>query len=1084
MKSLLVILFVYGPIRLIAQTADESVVNFTTPNASTLGLFTEIPVSQFTGTPSIAIPLYEIKEGTISLPISLQYHTGSVRVHSHPGWVGLGWSLSVGGVIRRQAFGQLDEFKGKPYLNNQELGFYATYHKLAGSESDWSSNARLQQLAMDYIPNTSTPRLEAMPDEFSFSFLGYSGKFFRTHAGEWKVISDIDIKLEFDPAIGEGFIQESGLRPQIIDRLNAVSLNSELVWSNRYFNKFTLVTPDGTRYEFGGPNATEYSVPYVAQQRSGPVPNAWYLTKIKSAAGVEVFLNYEPGNLIAQMTTKFYQRSTTRDLARSMFNLEVSCGGTSVENITETNFDGTVMFPVYLRSISFSSGEVFFDRSETTELRWPSNQALDADMFPFTIGYRVMPVYFEYPGIGNSWVGFGEQLKWHKLDNIRIYNYAHQTYPLIASFLFTYTADANERLKLLKLQKKTFDGKSSPPYLFGYNPLRLPSYSSNRSNDHWDFYNGYSPSDFLSGSGSTAIRAQKFFNAREPDKTGIYMKAETLETIRYPTGGKVYFEYEPHTYSKVVDRENPTLPVNALTKDKFAGGLRIKRINHYEKSSDLLPSLVREYFYVSDFKPFDDPTYMRSSGTLAGTPKYYWPNYTAKDIGGATFSYSVFSSGSVLPFGYNVEGSHIGYSQVVEVMRHPTGEGTNGYKIYEFSNFETDVWGNEHLDEVGFSPDPSRSIYSPHTSNDYRRGKILKEETYNNAGTLKQIVNYKYAVTENGYVRRVLQEPFDVCANVTASAQVCFVSAYKSYAHRYNLREKEVIYFDRPASFNTVENYEYTPQNFIRKVAHVASDTDIIETTFRYPLDFTSQTEFVSAEDDVSAVGKMIAKNIINLPIEKITTRNGAIESGTFTSYKVFSDNVFPHKVRKVETTKLLALGVSITGSTGLSTEEFNPANIYLSNGLYKMGSDEHYGMRPLVLDNYDLRGNVREVYEFGDVRKCYLMSYKNTKPVVEIVGASWSEVSNAGVDINGLGAAAPTDTFLRSVFTTLRASLPSAQITGYTYGAFGVTSMVDANGNTSFYEYDTLGRLILIKDHDGKVIESYNYRYSTENEN
>ena len=48
------------------------------PNAANLGLYGEIPVSHFTGTPSIEIPLYELKTEYLNLPISLSYHASGV----------------------------------------------------------------------------------------------------------------------------------------------------------------------------------------------------------------------------------------------------------------------------------------------------------------------------------------------------------------------------------------------------------------------------------------------------------------------------------------------------------------------------------------------------------------------------------------------------------------------------------------------------------------------------------------------------------------------------------------------------------------------------------------------------------------------------------------------------------------------------------------------------------------------------------------------------------------------------------------------------------------------------------------------
>lgn len=51
------------------------------------------------------------------------------------------------------------------------------------------------------------------------------------------------------------------------------------------------------------------------------------------------------------------------------------------------------------------------------------------------------------------------------------------------------------------------------------------------------------------------------------------------------------------------------------------------------------------------------------------------------------------------------------------------------------------------------------------------------------------------------------------------------------------------------------------------------------------------------------------------------------------------------------------------------------------------------------------------------------------------------------------------------------------AKVTTYTYRPLvGVTYITAPNGLKLVYNYDVLGRLLTIKDTDGKVVESYNY--------
>src|ERR1700722_14091171 len=81
--------------------AQDGPVNMLTPEAAAFTKYGNIPVSTYTGTANVSVPLYTIQEGDINLPISVNYHTGGIKVQEEATWVGLGWSLDAGGQITR-----------------------------------------------------------------------------------------------------------------------------------------------------------------------------------------------------------------------------------------------------------------------------------------------------------------------------------------------------------------------------------------------------------------------------------------------------------------------------------------------------------------------------------------------------------------------------------------------------------------------------------------------------------------------------------------------------------------------------------------------------------------------------------------------------------------------------------------------------------------------------------------------------------------------------------------------------------------------------------------------------------------------
>ena len=147
------------------------------PQVASLGKFGEVPVSYFTGVPSIGIHMYTVTQGTLSLPISVNYHPSGVRVAEVASWVGLGWSLNTGGMISRTVVGVPDE---------SQFGWF-------NITSTQLNNTPLKDIA-DGIKDSE-------PDMFNFNIGGYSGKFVfpinvgNSNTAEPTIIPRQDVKI-------------------------------------------------------------------------------------------------------------------------------------------------------------------------------------------------------------------------------------------------------------------------------------------------------------------------------------------------------------------------------------------------------------------------------------------------------------------------------------------------------------------------------------------------------------------------------------------------------------------------------------------------------------------------------------------------------------------------------------------------------------------------------------------------------------------------------------------------------------------------------------------------------------------------
>ena len=69
-------------------------------------------------------------------------------------------------------------------------------------------------------------------------------------------------------------------------------------------------------------------------------------------------------------------------------------------------------------------------------------------------------------------------------------------------------------------------------------------------------------------------------------------------------------------------------------------------------------------------------------------------------------------------------------------------------------------------------------------------------------------------------------------------------------------------------------------------------------------------------------------------------------------------------------------------------------------------------------------------------------------------------------------------------IIDELRLCPKGSLITTYTYAPLiGITSKCDASSRLTYYSYDNLERLKLIKDQYGNILKRYDYEYQTTNQ-
>ncbi|MGH1338421.1 MAG: DUF6443 domain-containing protein, partial [Aureispira sp.] len=467
------------------------------PTASGLAIYGEIPVSMHTGIPNVSIPLSGIKGRTLSLPMSLSYHSGGHQVDAISSWVGLGWSLNAGGVVTRTANGIEDDGGSQG-----GLGYWNQAVKVDLYNASHSSPATLQEaLAAEsyynYLKNVANRRADGQPDQFNFNFAGYTGRFFvENNNGTLipRLVPHQDIKIDL--------------------QLNAGKL-SVLVFT----------TPEGTVYTFGGVGTNGVKAVETSQSNtvgtqcghsySLPVITSWYLTSVRSANGTdEINLNYQDNPHGISYSTGIREQASKKGYAAGCTccnNVSPASslnGGRWEHQPCEQVID---LRGVYLSSITSKGQQVVFQSTSQRE-DLPNARRLTNILYYGKAGTLLKSVALTHD----------------------YYQPAAGTTTSIPSL--------DKRLRLLTVTEKDANGQSNPSYQLEYHPLKLPARLS-YGKDFWGFYNGQNNNTSLIPSALPNNPAfYSYGGNRSPNSN--FAKAGILTKITYPTGGHSMLDYE------------------------------------------------------------------------------------------------------------------------------------------------------------------------------------------------------------------------------------------------------------------------------------------------------------------------------------------------------------------------------------------------------------------------------------------------------------------------------------------------------------------------------------------------------------
>lgn len=200
------------------------------PNAASFATYGLIPVTLYSGIPSISLPVYTLKVGSLAMPITLDYDYNGFKPKEDASWTGLGWNLTAGGSITRIIQGQVDGSLNPGYN-------YGEYDLV-----DSALSTTWQQDAYD------NSDYDEAPDLFVFNFPGHSGKFTYTQGIGYTFPYQ---KLKIFKASNDSYI--------------------------------TITDENGTIYTFGSTEITTTKQVKPNDPHISPYVSSWFLTQVVSA---------------------------------------------------------------------------------------------------------------------------------------------------------------------------------------------------------------------------------------------------------------------------------------------------------------------------------------------------------------------------------------------------------------------------------------------------------------------------------------------------------------------------------------------------------------------------------------------------------------------------------------------------------------------------------------------------------------------------------------------------------------------------------------------------------------------------------
>ena len=1103
------------------------------PEASALAKYADVPINLYTGAPLITIPLYDVRERDLQVPVFLSYHGSGHKVEDEAPRVGLGWALNAGGLVTRSIRGLPDEYGPGGFLHQAAIaGNVGKY--LTGTDEE-----RFQ--AFDAMARGC---LCAEPDVYYFNFASYSGKFQFDWDGSIHIASAT--KLRITPI---------GLNPS----------------NDSFIQGWEIITPDGIRWVFDVKETTSSRFdalgilqnPCVAIVDKKEPPHTWHLAEVSSP-----FTN----SSVRFEYTEYFQTTERWSVETQIHNEHLAPASPNKEKLT------SVTKGKYLSRLFTSSGDTtidFLPGAERTDVKDSALKTLGAIRVTNRLGEVVKHWELAYHyDVGRLGLQSVQELGGAEKQPPFRFDYYSGKLPGVLSHQQDHWGFYNDNPAQTLIPATVAERSSGPVPLDGANRAPAPkkltigmlkqiTYPTG-GKDTFEFepheysfeqdrqlkeesiidkrLEGHVPPDSESPPGlyndekefvlqkMTDLKLSFFVNSNIIFGGGtlgfgsVIVQHSDGELVAHLSLGitdsifKTLHNVRAGTYKFVVTAKVPPASIGRIsaaatleweegtgtfkTRRQQGGGVRISKIVRQFGFGG--PEKVTRYLYTMQ-KDGEEI----SAGSLLESNYIYdqWMNCITNSSGFVNiieprfFRYS--QNRSALG---TTHGSHVGYSQVTVIHG---ADGENGRTLYKFTS-AIDLPANFFSDQR-----PTKVPFAPATSFDYRRG-LLKEQI-------------DFPAASDTPVRRVVNGytfPFHSIDGLKVGWEIPRIGGLQGagggitgagHLHRYAFQKyPNIVGYARlvnrqshlhggtdPFVIETAYEFHEGGHKQLSRERRVTSEGMFL-TEYKYASDYPAGTD--------AAIDELVSRHVADALIESVTFRaDGLVISARRNRYALFDGRARPSQVETA----------SIDEPFKAEHPRFDAvASLYESRHVFRA---------------YDFNGNLLEQSEPGGMVTCYIWDragtqllakvdnatrgqvfYENFEDTLEattteqaytgtrskfVTGAysldpsqlpqlpgdytfsywqkigqkPWSRVEKR---ISGYVPGTPISTDpIGGFLDEVRLYPSAAHITSFTHKPLrGLQTRSDLNDLPTFYEYDGFGRLSFVLDHDRYVRTHYEY--------